>query len=313
MPRTNVQRSGSVTAHQAAGFTLVELLVVIAIIGILLGILLPAVQAAREAARRTRCTNNLKQIGLALQSYEGYYERFPPGAPLLTRERDNSISWRVLILPYLEELSVYEQIRPTPDGGAANWDAQRWAIEGYLCPSLPPPPSNGTLFEDAHYSAVSGAYRGDDRIDLEDAACGDIYTNGIFYPESRTTVAKITDGTSHTLAVGERTYIFRPWMVGASYVGDPPTRICIEASLNVRYPINADHRVYGYYLGDAQVPLGGVRSMLMNDLFFASQHPGGAHFCRADGSVQFLGDTIEFPVYQDLSSKDGEEVIGEDF
>jgi prepilin-type processing-associated H-X9-DG protein len=159
---------------------------------------------------------------------------------------------------------------------------------------------------------VSGAYRGSERIDLEDSACGDIYTNGIFYPESRTRIAKITDGTSHTLAVGERTYFFRDWMDGCSYVGNPKTRICTEASLNVRYPINADRNTFGYYVGDPEAPPGKT-TMLLNDLYFGSQHAGGANFCLADGSVHFIGETIDFPVYQDLSTKNGDEVSQYDF
>src|SRR6185369_3411099 len=94
------------------GFTLVELLVVIAIIGILLGLLLPAVQAAREASRRNRCANNLKQIGLALQNYHNSHRNFPPLAPLLDKDKDPSISWRVMILSEIEEDALFRQINP---------------------------------------------------------------------------------------------------------------------------------------------------------------------------------------------------------
>jgi prepilin-type processing-associated H-X9-DG protein len=284
-------------------------LVVIAIIGVLLGLLLPAVQAAREAARRSQCSNNLKQMGLALQNYHAQHRSFPPGAPLPFDETNPSISWRVLILPFLEETAVYEEIGPKPDGDAKSWAPRRRAIEVYLCPSTERPVENGTALVVAHYAAVSGAYRGNDRMDLEDMLCGDIYTNGIFYPTSRTTIAKITDGTSHTLAVGERQYIFRDWMNGATRIGMPPTEMCTEAAKNVRFPINADQNVHGYYKFDNTAPSGAKKDVLLNDLYFASKHPGGAHFCLADGSVQFLQDSIDITLYQDLSTRNGDEVL----
>ena len=84
--------------HLDKAFTLVELLVVIAIIGILIGMLLPAVNAAREAARRTQCSNNLKQIGLAVQTFHSAHEKIPPA-----RYLDDYPSWFVLIMPFLEE------------------------------------------------------------------------------------------------------------------------------------------------------------------------------------------------------------------
>ncbi len=96
------------------GFTLVELLVVIAIIGILVGLLLPAVQAAREAARRMSCSNNLKQMGLALHNYESTFRKLPPGAYGASQlrgepsgEDDDGFGWMVSILPYIEQQPLY--------------------------------------------------------------------------------------------------------------------------------------------------------------------------------------------------------------
>jgi prepilin-type N-terminal cleavage/methylation domain-containing protein len=312
-PATRHLRFPAFHRGRIVGFTLVELLVVIAIIGVLLGILLPAVQAAREAARRSSCINNLRQIGLALQNYHSQYKHFPPAAPLFAREMEPSIGWRVLILPFLEETSVFQEIGPTPDGGAASWKPRGQAIDVYLCPSNERPASGPGMQVKAQYAAVSGAYRGNDRIDLEDGNCGDIYKNGIFYPNSRTAISKITDGTSHTLAVGERTYVFLDWMDGATWLGKPPTEICTEAAKNVRFPINADQTQYGYYVFDNFAPPGAKKDMLQNDLFFASKHPGGAHFCIADGSVQFLQDSIDFTLYQDLSTRNGNEVVNAGF
>jgi prepilin-type N-terminal cleavage/methylation domain-containing protein/prepilin-type processing-associated H-X9-DG protein len=302
------QQNRSSNARGYRGFTLVELLVVIAIIGVLLGILLPAVQAAREASRRSQCANNIKQMGLALQNYHSQHRRFPPASPLHTREGNPSISWRVMILPFLEETALYQEIETTPDGGAINWRPGQRAIDVYLCPSTERPVTNGTTLVASHYAAVSGAYRGGKRIDLEDENCGDIYTNGIFYPNSRTSASKITDGTSHTLAVGERLYVFRDWMDGAVWWGRPLRVICTEAAKNVRYPINADRNQFGYYVADTEAPSNAPLTMLLNDLTFASFHAGGAQFCFADGSVHLLSEVIDFQIFQDMATIAGSEV-----
>ena len=100
-------------APAKSGFTLVELLVVIAIIGILVGLLLPAVQAAREAARRMQCSNNLKQLGLAMLNYESSHKAFPSNNPLVVRPGDGlryvQGPWTVAILPFMEQGNVYNQ------------------------------------------------------------------------------------------------------------------------------------------------------------------------------------------------------------
>ncbi len=98
-------RNGTKKQSINQGFTLVELLVVIAIIGILVALLLPAVQAAREAARRSQCTNNLKQTGLAIMNYESTFGELPPGAFL-----GEGSSWSAFILPYLEEGNVFSNL-----------------------------------------------------------------------------------------------------------------------------------------------------------------------------------------------------------
>lgn len=164
-------------AHSA--FTLVELLVVIAIIGILIGLLLPAVQAAREASRRNSCANNLKQIGIGLQNYHGQFRAFPPGAHLLTKEFSPSISWRVLILPQIEENAMYQQISPLPTGGATDWTAQTQNVRPYICPSSPPPTQDLESLKQSSYSGVAGPGRNNKQTVLEQASCGHISIDGI--------------------------------------------------------------------------------------------------------------------------------------
>src|SRR3954464_13578307 len=102
------------TRHNCTGFTLVELLVVIAIIGVLVALLLPAIQAAREAARRGQCTNNLKQLGIAIQNYESRTRELPPGHRMtkVGTDIDSVGSWVTVILPYLERSALFSQIDP---------------------------------------------------------------------------------------------------------------------------------------------------------------------------------------------------------
>jgi prepilin-type N-terminal cleavage/methylation domain-containing protein/prepilin-type processing-associated H-X9-DG protein len=291
------------------GFTLVELLVVISIIGILLGLLLPAVQAAREAARRTQCQNNLRQLGIAIQAYHNQVGRFPPGAPLHAVETKTSISWRVMILPQLEETNVYDHIKPNREGGATSTAAESVKIPSYLCPSAPPQADSEFAQIQSHYSGVMGANRDNKRRVLDQVSCGDIFINGVFFPESKTRIAKIEDGTSHTLAIGERIYIFRSWMSGAAWSGRPtPKMICTGAASNVVYPINADVRQFGYYKFDTEAPPDADKKLLLNDLFFGSLHSGGANFCFADSSVHMISDSIDFTIFEDMATIDGQEV-----
>src|SRR5688572_25384501 len=127
-----------------SAFTLVELLVVIAIIGVLVALLLPAVQAAREAARRMQCSNNLKQLALALHNYEGTYKTFPPAGI-----DSNQMSWVVMLLPFIEQQPLFGNFNFTQ----GSWNAfnriavvQGVKIQGLRCPSAP---------RDTHFSAFN--------------------------------------------------------------------------------------------------------------------------------------------------------------
>ena len=301
-------------ARRAApyGFTLVELLVVIAIIGVLLGLLLPAVQAAREAARRSTCTNNLKQLGLGLQGFHSGHQQFPAGGGMHEIEAEPGIGWRVRLLPYLEQNVLYEQIGVTPEGGARDWSKNTVVVPVFACPSVESSAASSGLLQLSNYWGVGGASRAENRLDLENIDCGDLFTNGVLYPGSQTRIAMIEDGTSNTLAIGERVYIFTPWMSGATWLGTrpdftPQDLVCAEASNHVVYPINADPDIHGYYRGDGLAPAGSKRIPL-NHLYFGSVHPGGAHFGLADGSVQFLPESMDITVFEDLATIAGGEI-----
>jgi prepilin-type processing-associated H-X9-DG protein len=298
--------------------------VVIAIIGILVALLLPAVQAAREAARRVHCGNNLRQLGLAILGYHEAHKAFPTGSTVVARVDTTGISkhglsWQVFVLPYLELGPMFENIDPyyTPD-----WGTREAAIPTFACPSAKHvdllTAKKGEMHE-SYYAGVSGAGRRiGDQIDLQDEVqCGDYSTNGVFYPLSGTRISEVSDGTTQTLAIGERNYELFVWMHGIWWTGrsnqkwmDPPEhmkKVCCTHTKNVRHPINGDLDRYGYYPYDRDRPPGAAR-MLFNDLIFGSFHPGGAHFVFCDGSVHFLNEATDVGIYQDLATRSGSEV-----
>ncbi len=207
------------------GFTLVELLVVIAIIGILVGLLLPAVQAAREAARRMQCSNNLKQLGLAVLNYESAFKAMPPrkggtGSPFIGSARNNSngnrLSGFVFLLPYMEQSAMYNQIQggdPTGTatgftgpggptvaaGGPAAWVG--WSVWN-RSPIALECPSDGPVFnQSANVRTNNYAFSIGDTItrarDIPDP-------RGVFGAQIYNKLSTMTDGTSNTILFSER-------------------------------------------------------------------------------------------------------------
>ena len=181
------------------GFTLVELLVVIAIIGILIALLLPAIMAAREAARRATCANNLAQIGLALANYQNAHEVLPsgvvnPDGPVLSVPKGYHYSWIVQLLPYMEEVNTFENVRCKVGAyDPANDPARGVAVRMLLCPSdgSSSPPDRGV-------SNYAGCHH-----DVESPI--DATNHGVFFLNSAVRDRDIRDGRSHTIFVGEKT------------------------------------------------------------------------------------------------------------
>jgi len=218
------------TPADRKGFTLVELLVVIAIIGILVGLLMPAVQAAREAARRIQCTNNLKQMGLALHNYEATCRTFPPGFISRvtgtwsgnpndpTPEAGPGWSFFAIILPNMELNSLHQSINfHSPITDATNQNARSTRIPGYQCPSdawnepVSVWPSSLGIRDLAHTSYI-GCLGGGDPANAPrySALYEETPFNGMFHRNLPIKHASITDGTSNTIGIGERASMFAP-------------------------------------------------------------------------------------------------------
>ena len=292
--------------QQRFGFTLVELLVVIAIIGILIALLLPAVQAAREAARRIQCVNNEKQFGLGMHNYLSANGTLPPGSRWGRDAAGNDLdsvmgfSVHTFLLPYLEQGGIFDNLDfTTTVYGDVNEEMGDEIPDVFLCPSDGQQPTDPYSAADhkyftSNYNGVMGA--GLDAAHIEsktDGLCGDYYTDGVFYPFSNVAVRDISDGTSNTLAIGERVYQLRYWLKGSLWKTGG-SMVCHYHSKNIRWPINSEPHDFEYLN-----PGGGT--CLFNDLFFGSRHPGGANFAFADGSVHFIEDEIDMQTLQRMA------------
>lgn len=300
------------------GFTLVELLVVIAIIGVLVALLLPAVQAARESSRRASCTNNLRQVGLAILNYESQHQKFPPGKKW-SRPRTDPLtfdySWSAILLDYVEEQALHDQIDfNLPLSDPVNLPATSIALPIYLCPSTSRIEEHrgydGRLFDlegnpgegmgCIDYLGVSGPDK-----EKENPATGELYgsqrgtllgtkglPNGKLLTEPPAVkISKITDGTANTVCLVECTGR------GADFKNNG------EVSLNGAWASGSNLSHIDKGVNTKQPP------KAWEDERIFSEHPAGANALTCSGSVQFLLNDIDPVVIRSLCSRDGEEII----
>lgn len=290
-------------------FTLIELMVVIAIIGLLLQLILPGVQSSREAARHTSCSNNLRQIGIAVQSYHASRNQLPP-----SRVADAHATWLWEILPYLDQQALYQRWDYSQgDFYSLPEEVRIQSIPTYLCPTSV---HNATSIERTtsihlHYHD-EGPYSGSiaDYFGVRASTCkGDrkddnpAELDGAIVPAI---ILSLPPGSKPT----SQPYQITSWRSRIAYKdvtdGLSQTLLCGEASPSV---VEKTHAFSGDY--NNGLPIGELRGIVAKpfreDGFF-SFHPGICHFCMLDGSVQSLSNDIDPKVLDRMATRAGNDI-----
>lgn len=299
------------TTKQRAAFTLIELLVVVAVIAVLIGLLLPAVQKVREAASRLKCKNNLKQIGLALHNYHDRSGTFPPGYTANAINTDGTgpgWGWAAFLLPDLEQDNLWRLIDfSQPIIAAGNHDLVRQANVPFLrCPSDPRqdpialseftnPAGLTTPLARSNYVACYGntPFLGESPSVLTAHTSIDgISGRGMFFRNSRTRMADVTDGLSNTLAVGEK----NAKNTMATWVGVVAGAEWRSANDLANYGGIPKNLAAALVLGHAcrQHPPSAEAGVAED---FSSPHINGVNVLFADGSVHAIRTSIKMTVY----------------
>jgi prepilin-type N-terminal cleavage/methylation domain-containing protein/prepilin-type processing-associated H-X9-DG protein len=316
-------------AKSTNAFTLVELLVVIAIIGLLVALLLPAIQAARESARRNQCVNNLKQAGQAIQMRHDTKKLLPPGRNGRTSTNASGVntfgvSWAFELLPYVEQMPLYQSlVKALPSTDLQNALAMRSPVDIFYCPSRRDPATDRDFDnndqappEENRGVAAGGDYAGSAGIDITfgtDNPNGEPpgIIGGALYTFARNSLRQVTDGTSATIAVGEK-YI--------------PT----EDEVREAHP-NMDPAMMHYYQGDTAFFAGDHRYAILAGTEcgmahgetpttggcgvarlweqFGSEHSGLSNFVFLDGHVQTIEQSIDLVTLQRISTVADDQVV----
>ncbi|HUP77812.1 MAG TPA: DUF1559 domain-containing protein [Pirellula sp.] len=301
------------------GFTLVELLVVIAIIGILVGLLLPAVQSAREAARRMQCSNNLKQLGLAIHNYESANKKLPAG------RSPSGLSTHAQLLPYLEQNAVYTLVNfGVAWDHATNTSARAVTVPTFNCPSDPvsalPAGWAGTNYRS---NQGSGILNGLAPTLSSDPNFGYPNPNGPFVPTTYLRFADLSDGLSNTAAWSEHgkgdfsnaisTFTDTFWPQTNPTTPDEAVRDCkainpldlqFQRNSNAGAPwLQGSHTTSNYFhvappqSRSCMFPPGRISTTAK------SYHTGGVQVARCDGSVVFVPQSIDLKVWRVFGSR----------
>jgi len=331
--------------RRRGGFTLVELLVVIAIIGVLVALLLPAVQAAREAARRTQCTNNLKQFGLATANYLGARKDLMPSGATQDLGPFRGVTLFVYLLPYMEQQALYSQwnFKDLSQNSKTATSPAATVLPSLLCPSDQPaeqvcsfPSSIGSsgMAYPGFYAVTSYAGNGGTRSYYSN----DSFDNGVFYTTGPAGIcyqrdpppcevhskaiklAEISDGTSNTFLGGER------------YNVDPDFDLLPLGNRSgllihqwAQWGWTGGFKVTGHVLRSSAVRInynvaeckaqgnaGGYTCQDQRLNAWGSGHPGGANFALCDGSTRFVSESVATPILNAWSTRSGDETLALD-
>lgn len=312
-------------------FTLVELLVVIAVIGILVALLLPAVQAAREAARRMQCTNNLKQMGIALHNYHDVHRVFPPSYVIqpggggvhgppdpITRDAGPGWAWGALLLPFVDQEPLHNQLnfsRPCWDASQQPFVQAR--LDLHLCPSATGT-EGPTQVEDVNGAVLATFGRSCYVANVgQEEPWGytiDDYrgiANGPLYRNAGTRMADVIDGLSNTIFLGEH----HPRLSDKTWVGVVPGAIvcpkpefawsgCERAAVLVQVHSGPSSWEYPRVIHPPNSPLAHTCQMF-------ADHPGGCNVLLGDGSVRFVSETINQLTWAALATHASRDLVGE--
>lgn len=311
--------------RKSRAFTLVELLVVIAIIGILIALLLPAVQAAREAARRSQCTNNLKQLGLAMHNYHDVHKSFPYGhrteATGDTKRRD---CWYQRILRFIEQ-SSYADMYEAFDDPYENEYIHRMPesvaginVDGMMCPSDPSTPARGgggsdRGFQGSYAVCAGGGVLSGTTLDMSVAR---VDPGGMFGRNTDFGFRHCLDGSSNTLLASEG--IIRgsrggSWGGLGGYWGGAPHGAFAFSSAE---PPNTTIPDRPYSCKSTTWPRSPCENGNADGLpgrwnFARSYHPGGVNAALVDGSVRFVSETVNRITWQNAGNRADGNVLGE--
>ena len=298
------------------GFTLVELLVVIAIIGVLVALLLPAVQSARESARRTQCSNSLKQIGIAIHTFHDTFQKTPP-THINTSAATDGVTWFVMILPYIEQQSLYEKFNPAVSYKTAPNPAAAAAspnLKTYQCPSRRAgintsdnQPQVGPTGDYAATSVATSNFQWQHQtLDILYGPMVGAITNGTSWT-LRSRFADTTDGLSNTAYAGEK-HIYRlDLKKGGSQGGSADGNIYITEQTQW-YECHSIRD-----MNHAAVLSRGPNDNFSAERYkmFGSWHPAVCMFVMGDGSVRGIRNNIDATTLRRLGDRHDGELLGD--